>query len=66
MKWMWAGWVLGILTTFALLEAYAIQTGKETLSACVWQASQGFPLLPFLGGLVAGGLAVHFWWRQGG
>jgi uncharacterized membrane protein len=38
-------------------------TDTPTLSQTVWHASEVFPLLPWLGGVLMGGLAVHFWWR---
>ena len=58
----WALWVLAIAVTFAIAEAFALKTGRFTLSRSVWTWSKNFPLLPFLAGLLAGGLAVHFWW----
>lgn len=60
--WGWAIWVLGIAVTFAIGESWALYHNKPTLSRSVWTWSVAFPLLPFLAGLLAGGLAVHFWW----
>lgn len=60
--WKWALWVFLIAASFAGFETLALMTGTPTLSRSVWTWSQAFPLLPFLAGLLAGGLAVHFWW----
>jgi len=60
--WAWAAWITAIAVSFAGLEAWALVQGRPTLSRSVWIWSKAFPLLPFLAGLLAGGLAVHFWW----
>jgi len=44
-------------------EAWALATGGETLSRAMWEMTQAFGVLPFILGVVIGGLAVHFWWR---
>src|SRR5262245_25604984 len=62
MSWIWAGWIIFLIVSFAAFEAFAIATRRMTLSRFVWTASKNFPLLPFIAGLLAGGLAVHFWW----
>jgi len=62
MIWFWVFWVLFIAVSFAVAEGYAIKTGRVTLSATVWKITRAWPLLPFVAGLLAGGLAVHFWW----
>lgn len=62
MIWFWAFWIVALIVSFAIAEGYALAKGKTTLSRSVWTWSQNFPLLPFIAGLVAGGLAVHFWW----
>ena len=62
MIWFWAFWIVSIAVTFAIAEGWALKTGKRTLSASVWTWSAHFPLLPFIAGLLAGGLAVHWWW----
>ena len=61
---VWAIWLLILVISFGLLEWYAIAHNDLTLSMTVWSWSNGFPLLPWLGGVLAGGLAVHFWWRN--
>lgn len=62
MMWIWAGWVALIAASFGAMEGWALTHGRATLSRSVWTWSKNFPLLPFLAGLLAGGLAVHFWW----
>lgn len=62
MMWTWAGWVVLIAASFAIMEGWALVHSRPTLSRSVWTWSKNFPLLPFLAGLLAGGLAVHFWW----
>lgn len=59
---VWTLWLLFLIVSFGCFEAYAIKTSRTTLSRYVWTASKAFPLLPFIAGLLAGGLAVHFWW----
>ena len=70
MNWKWATawtvWLVILVVSFGFLEGYAIHTGGTTLSAYVWHLSKGWPPLPFVAGLVAGGLAVHFWWTNQG
>ncbi len=56
----WALWFVGSLLAFALVESYAIATGRPTLSRTVWRTEARFPILSFLTGLAIGGLAVHF------
>ena len=62
MFWIWAAGIGAFAVFFAVAETYALYTNKPTLSRSVWTWSKNFPLLPFLAGLLAGGLAVHFWW----
>jgi hypothetical protein len=61
----WAAWIVAIAVSFAAYEGYCLYVNKMTLSRSVWTWSQAFPLLPFIAGLLAGGLAVHFWWEGG-
>jgi hypothetical protein len=44
-------------------EFFALNTGRKTLSRQMWEWTCAWPLMPFLWGLVTGGLAVHFFWR---
>jgi hypothetical protein len=60
--WIWGLWVFLLVASFAVLESLALYQHRPTLSRSVWTWSKNFPLLPFLAGLLAGGLAVHFWW----
>ena len=66
MSWVWTLWLLALIASFAVFEGCAIRTHRTTLSAFVWALSKGWPPLPFVCGLVAGGLAVHFWWTGQG
>jgi hypothetical protein len=54
-------WLL-VVFFLLLMEAYYLETGRDTLSRRVWKASKAWPLLPWVVGAVSGGLAVHFWW----
>ena len=58
----WGWWLVGIVVSFGVLEGWALQSHTTTLSQTVWGASEAFPLLPFLVGILVGGLGVHFWW----
>lgn len=59
----WTVYLLAVIAAFAVMEGYALRTNRTTLSRYVWKASQAWPLLPFVVGVVVGGLAVHFWWH---
>lgn len=63
MVWIWSAWLLALIVTFAVLEGYALARGKLTLSRYTYDISASWPLSIFLLGLLAGGLAVHFWWH---
>lgn len=60
--WIWGAIILSWIIEFAIYETWNLRKGTPTLSASVWTWSANFPLLPFICGLLAGGLAVHFWW----
>lgn len=60
--WIWTGWIVLIIASFFGFEITAIVTNGTTLSHFTWNVTAEFPLLPWLGGVLAGGLAVHFWW----
>jgi len=62
-NWVWTGWLGFFIASFAVFETWALRTGRTTLSRYTWNASQAWPPLPFVLGLIAGGLAVHFWWH---
>jgi hypothetical protein len=63
-KWfaIWSAWILLIAVSFGLLEGMAWNYGV-TLSRFVFDISQAWPLVIWLAGVLAGGLAVHFWWH---
>jgi hypothetical protein len=63
MNWVWLGWLFAFAVSFAAIEGWAIHRGQTTLSRFTWTISQAWPPLPFVLGLIAGGLAVHFWWH---
>lgn len=62
MNWVWLGWIIFIIVSFALFEGFAIKTGRMTLSRATWTVSKNFPPFPFICGLIVGFLACHFWW----
>ena len=64
--WIWTGWLLSLIGSFAVLEGVAIAKGGVTLSHFVWVTSKEWPMLPWVGGVLVGGLAVHFWWTNQG
>ena len=55
----WAVTTLFVAFLF-LYEAWALATKHRTITDEVRDANAGFVMLPFLAGLVIGGLAVHF------
>lgn len=65
MNWyfVWTGWLLSLIVSFAVLEGWAIHSGGITLSRFTAVVSQAWPMLPWLCGVIVGGLAVHFWWH---
>ena len=60
---LWTAWLLFFVASFAVFETWAMSTGGTSLSLFTWQISQAWPPLIWLLGVVAGGLAVHFWWH---
>ena len=61
--WIWTGWLLSFVTLFAVFETIALLNNGLTLSMYTWHASEKWPPLIWICGVLAGGLAVHFWWR---
>ena len=59
----WTTWIIVIALSFAALETYALVRNKLTLSRYTYNLTASWPLAIFLLGLLAGGLAVHFWWH---
>ena len=64
MNRIWVFWLLLIFVTFAGLEFYAFMSGQNTLSKFIRASTVAYPLLPFVDGLLVGGLAVHLWWTR--
>lgn len=64
-KWYtsWFVWWLSIVVSFAIIEGLAIEYNGVTLSRTVWDLTLAWPPIPFVFGVVVGGLAVHFWWH---
>lgn len=48
---------------FAAYDVWVYYKGgiPATISHGLWKAGQKYPLVPFVFGLVVGGLAVHWW-----
>ena len=63
MVWVWTGWLVLLVLTFAVLEGIALARGGLTLSMYTWHLSEQWPPIIWLCGVLAGGLAVHFWWH---
>jgi hypothetical protein len=62
--WVWTSWLLFLIVSFAALEGYAIsKTDGVTLSQFTAEVSAAWPLMPWVLGVLAGGLAVHFFWH---
>lgn len=63
MNWVWSGWLLALIVSFAVFEGYALKNGRTTLSRYTWNAFVAWPPLAAVFGMVFGGLAVHFFWH---
>ena len=61
--WVWVGWLLFLIASFAVIEGLALARGKTTLSRFTYRVTMAFPPLIFLIGVLVGALAVHFWWH---
>lgn len=71
MGWLWILWLLGVVISFAFLEAYTLKYPERhwTLSRFMAELGSRWPLTLFLSGLLVGGLATHFFgasWNCGG
>ncbi len=60
---IWTAWLVSFVGIFAIFEAIALLNKGLTLSMYTWHASEEWPPLIWLCGVLAGGLAVHFWWH---
>jgi len=58
-------WIIAIVFLLAY-EAWALKTGRTTLSRMMWDANYRWPFFSTLVGLVTGGLLVHFFWLPTG
>lgn len=61
-------WIIGTvvaITFFAFFEWYAFKypQRQNTLSRWIYNLGQTWPLSIWLMGMLAGGLAVHFFWH---
>jgi lipoprotein signal peptidase len=61
--YFWIGWLAAFALTFTVFETIALTNNGLTLSMFTWHASEAWPPLIFIDGIVIGGLAVHFWWH---
>ena len=61
----WVIWLLLIVISFTILEAYAFKhpERENTLSRFIWSVGQKWPLSLVLWGMLIGGLSVHFYWQ---
>jgi hypothetical protein len=63
MRWVWVGWLLLFVATFAVFEGYALSRPDGlSLSQFVADVSYAWPPIVFLLGLTVGILVTHFWW----
>ena len=60
---VWTSWLGFFVASFAVFEAWALATKGLTLSMFTWHISESWPPIIFVAGMMAGGLAVHFWWH---
>jgi hypothetical protein len=51
---------IAFIVYLAVYEAWAIATHNPTITDHVRDVNKAFVLMPFLAGLIIGGLAVHF------
>lgn len=65
MTYMWILWLLAVVCSFTLLEAYAFRHPDKqwTLSRTLATVGAKWPLSIALWGMLFGGLLVHFFWR---
>ena len=61
---LWLIWLLVLIIGFAVIEGAALRSGTpSTLSDFTVWLSHVWGPLPFVLGIVVGGLGVHFWWH---
>ena len=66
MKWYWPAMALVWIVSFAIPEYIALAHNGMSLSEWVWRAEAAWPMLGWVMGVLAGGLAVHFFWVNQG
>ncbi len=59
---VWVGWLIFLVVSFGVFEAWALVTNRWTLSRTVWQITAGWPPFGWLCGLIVGFLAAHLFW----
>jgi hypothetical protein len=57
----WPLWLVLMIATFGLHEAWALATGRQALTDWVRTVTLRFPIMIFLLGALVGWLAGHFW-----
>jgi hypothetical protein len=55
-------WLVAVIVLLGY-EFWAIRTGRRTLSSQMVEWTRTWPLMPYIWGVVTGGLAVHFFWH---
>lgn len=60
---VWVCWLAAFIISFGVFETWALLTKGLSLSMFTWQLSEAWPPIIFICGMMAGGLAVHFWWH---
>lgn len=64
MKWVWIGWLLFFVVSFAIFEGYALTHDNGlSLSQFTVNALYAWPPLGPLLGIVVGMLITHFFWH---
>jgi hypothetical protein len=65
MNWdlFWSLFWVAVIVAFAIGEWASIRYNGKTLSHVVSVAAFNWPLLPYIYGILTGGLAVHFFWH---
>lgn len=51
--------IVVVIILVSIYDLYLYGSGRVTISAVIWDWNKDMPIVPFLGGLVAG----HLWWK---
>jgi hypothetical protein len=64
-SWLWLIGLAGAIAFFVAVEGLAFKHPERvnTLSFCLAWLGEKFPLSIWICGVLAGGLATHFWWH---